>query len=116
MEASAFGDALSPAGSGWQLEGHGQPWPKMNGHPEGATPWTESGLQALRAYSFRQDRAAVAARSEFGKEVVLFPQCDAFPSRIRTPKETFIRDCDSMQSRSQSARVGLEPKLRQRFC
>ena len=47
----ASGDALSPAGSGWQLEGHGQPWLKMNGHPEGATPWTESGLQALRAYS-----------------------------------------------------------------
>ena len=26
---------LLPKGSGWQLEGHGQPWFKRNGHPRG---------------------------------------------------------------------------------
>jgi len=45
------GAGFAPRHPGWQLEARRQPRVQRNGHPEGATPWTESGLQALRAIS-----------------------------------------------------------------
>jgi hypothetical protein len=48
---------LRPERSGLAARSRRQRRGQRNGHPEGATPWTESGLQAIRAYLLKVEQS-----------------------------------------------------------